>query len=271
MLEWPGLILTQTSVQARRETQSCRGAWTSLSGHAWGGALTSSCTVACHTPSASSTLTVYNQPHHRAPPLATPTHPCVLSFPWDPFTSLDGFLSTSPTPPPLRSPWLRTVTMHMSSVSHVCSLSCSVSSAGSSSVNRASHNTVKTGGGKRYRDSTATFLKWHLSGPRNKTTGWRVRCFAVRTQTVLSPSLNPAHFSSHVRTVLPLQSVTHHLLFEDFTLSSYRQTEYSLWPRLGGRHLASQVRDLSGSNWACSKDGRMAGPHRGAMASVASH
>lgn len=144
--------------QARRETQSCRGAWTSLSGHAWGGALTSSCTVACHTPSASSTLTVYNQPHHSAPPLATPTHPCVLSFPWDPFTSLDGFLSTSPTPPPLRSPWLRTVTMHMSSVSHVCSLSCSVSSAGSSSVNRASHNMVKTGGGKRYRDSTATFL-----------------------------------------------------------------------------------------------------------------
>lgn len=38
--------------------------------------------------------------------------------------------------------------MHMSSVSHVCSLSCSVSSTGSSSVSRASNNTVKTGGGK---------------------------------------------------------------------------------------------------------------------------
>lgn len=52
-------------------------------------------------------------------------------------TSLDGFLSTSPTPPPLRSPWLSTVTMHMSSVSHVCSWSCSVSSAGGSSADTA--------------------------------------------------------------------------------------------------------------------------------------
>lgn len=35
-------------------------------------------------------------------------------------------------------------------------------------MNRASHNTVKTGGGKRYCDSTVTFPKCHLSGPRNK-------------------------------------------------------------------------------------------------------
>lgn len=32
-------------------------------------------------------------------------------------TSLDGFRRMSPTPPPFLSPWFRTVTMHMSSVS----------------------------------------------------------------------------------------------------------------------------------------------------------
>lgn len=65
-----------------------------------------------------------------------PTQPSA-ALPGDTATSLDGFLSTSPTPPPLRSPWLSTVTMHMSSVSHVCSWSCSVSSAGGSSADTA--------------------------------------------------------------------------------------------------------------------------------------
>lgn len=69
-----------------------------------------------------------------------PTQPSA-ALPGDTATSLDGFLSTSPTPPPLRSPWLSTVTMHMSSVSHVCSWSCSVSSAGGSSVNTAREQT----------------------------------------------------------------------------------------------------------------------------------
>lgn len=95
--------------------------------------------------------------------------------------------------------------------------------------------------------------------------------FAVRTPTVLSPPLNPVRFSSHVRTVLPLQGFTRHLLFEDATLLSYLQTEYSLRPRPGRGHLASQARDLSGSNWACSEDGSMAGQYRGAMASMALH
>lgn len=38
-------------------------------------------------------------------------------------TSLEGLRSTSPTPPPLRRPWLNTVTMHMSKESQVLSLS----------------------------------------------------------------------------------------------------------------------------------------------------
>lgn len=80
------------------------GASTYLGELLWGGALTGFCTMACHTPSSCSTLTVYTQHHHRASLLPVPTNPCAPSFPWDPFTSLDGFLSTSPTPPPLRSP-----------------------------------------------------------------------------------------------------------------------------------------------------------------------
>lgn len=118
-------------------------------------------------------------------------------------------------------------------------------------------------------------LQWRfpnaISPAQEINHGMKSQVLAVRIQTVLSPLLNPARFSSHVRTVLPLQSFTCHLLFEDVTLSSYLQTEYSLRPRLGGRHLASHVRDLSGSSWACSKDGSMAGPYRGAMASVALH
>ena len=42
-------------------------------------------------------------------------------------TSLDGLLSTSPMPPPFRSPWLSVVTMHMMSVSQARSLSASSS------------------------------------------------------------------------------------------------------------------------------------------------
>lgn len=53
-----------------------------------------------------------------------------------PLTSLEGFLRMSPTPPPLRRPWLRTVTMHMSSVSQARS-HCSGSAAGEESRARA--------------------------------------------------------------------------------------------------------------------------------------
>lgn len=42
-------------------------------------------------------------------------------------TSLDGLRRTSPTPPPLLKPWLRTVTMHISRESHVRSTSSSSS------------------------------------------------------------------------------------------------------------------------------------------------
>lgn len=83
----------------------------------------------------------------RPPAVASP---CPLP-PWDAVTSLDGFLSTSPTPPPLRSPWLSTVTMHISSVSHVCSLSCSISSAGSSSANTVSSGRLKREGIEVFR------------------------------------------------------------------------------------------------------------------------
>lgn len=38
-------------------------------------------------------------------------------------TSLEGLRRTSPTPPPLLKPWLRTVTMHISRESHVRSTS----------------------------------------------------------------------------------------------------------------------------------------------------
>lgn len=51
-------------------------------------------------------------------------------------TSLDGFRRTSPTPPPLLSPWLSTVTMHMSKESHVRSLS-SITTAGGCTVTEA--------------------------------------------------------------------------------------------------------------------------------------
>lgn len=44
-------------------------------------------------------------------------------------TSLEGFRNTSPTPPPLRRPWLSTVTMHMSKESHVRSLSSTTTAA----------------------------------------------------------------------------------------------------------------------------------------------
>lgn len=75
-----------------------------------------------------------------------PSPPTAQCPPRDAATSLDGFLSTSPTPPPLRSPWLSTVTMHISRVSHVCSWSCSVSSAAGSSsagTDGSRRNTVK--------------------------------------------------------------------------------------------------------------------------------
>lgn len=42
-------------------------------------------------------------------------------------TSLEGLRRTSPTPPPLLRPWLRTVTMHISRESHVRSTSSSSS------------------------------------------------------------------------------------------------------------------------------------------------
>lgn len=38
------------------------------------------------------------------------------------FTSLEGLLRMSPTPPPLRSPWFNTVMIHMSRVSHTRSV-----------------------------------------------------------------------------------------------------------------------------------------------------
>lgn len=44
-------------------------------------------------------------------------------------TSFDGLLRTSPTPPPFRRPWFRTVTMHMRRVSHVLSIPSSYSSS----------------------------------------------------------------------------------------------------------------------------------------------
>lgn len=61
-----------------------------------------------------------------------------------PLTSLEGFLRMSPTPPPLRRPWLSTVTMHMSSVSQArshCSGSASgeESRAGAQSTGTAPH------------------------------------------------------------------------------------------------------------------------------------
>lgn len=44
-------------------------------------------------------------------------------------TSFEGRLSTSPTPPPFLRPWLSTVTMHMSRVSHVLSIPSSLPSS----------------------------------------------------------------------------------------------------------------------------------------------
>ena len=52
----------------------------------------------------------------------------VMQFLRQTLTSLDGFLSTSPTPPPFRRPWFNTVTMHMSRVSQVLSIPSSSSS-----------------------------------------------------------------------------------------------------------------------------------------------
>jgi hypothetical protein len=134
--------------------------------------------------------------------------PCAIPSPWDRFTSLDGFLSTSPTPPPLRSPWLSTVTMHISSVSHVCSLSCSVSSTGTSSVSRASHDTVKTPGEKRHCYSTVMF-------PKCCITGWQAQEIKLRNQEsdTCFEKLIPVNFSSHATVALPLWNLKHSLSF----------------------------------------------------------
>lgn len=98
-------------------------------------------------------------------------------------TSLDGFLSTSPTPPPLRSPWLSTVTMHISRVSHVCSWSGSVSSAGRGSAG-AAQGRERT----RRRPQTSGSLGLRRSpSPRGDSV-------SVAT---------PAHFRSHVGMRVP--------------------------------------------------------------------
>lgn len=131
----------------------------------------------------------------------------------DPATSLDGFLSTSPTPPPLLSPWLSTVTMHIRSVSHVCSLSCSVSSVRTSSMNVVRNNRFTACGKRRTMILTLSFLNAilpadrHMGTRKSKTKESGIKYFLSNIWgylgAILFSSPTPASFSSQVTSALP--------------------------------------------------------------------
>lgn len=80
-----------------------------------------------------------------------------------PLTSLEGFLRMSPTPPPLRRPWLRTVTMYMSSVSQARS-HCSGSAAGEESRARAQSTDKAPDRGRGMVPAAVTVTRQQLPG-----------------------------------------------------------------------------------------------------------